>query len=362
MSKLTTLPAQLHILGWEEVAPIFAAAWVSDVPAVFIGDPGAAKSTFQARFARALDLNVEILDTQFLTQTRLLGIPNPDKLKMAVLEYVGGVIAKRPDVVIFEEITRCFDHVQGLILEFLREGRLDQVYIKCKRIASCNPPTNDLVGVHHLDYAKATRLVHIQIPNLPKSMYKDFIGTWDVSRSVSPETKAICKQIHELQLVKPPKEKFESIAMSMLNFLGEYKVSGRQVDTLLRLLAASYAIEQAGLHDYTAKEIGMLGASIVPLQLTKNTWNTKPEILATQLVKNLADYPWKQEVKKETKTASIKVEEAQFKFQGMTIENLLGHIKDNSLDCSIAFEILMQKVAESDEWKVPFDGFSKLTI
>jgi hypothetical protein len=193
-------------------------------------------------------------------------------------------------------------------------------------------------------------------------MYRDFIDTWDVSRVVSNETKVICKQLHELKLMKPPKEKFESIAISMLNFLGEYKVSGRQVDTLLRLLAASYAIEQAGLHNYTAKEIGMLGASIIPLQLTKNSWNTKPEILATQLVKNLAEYPWKQELKKETKTASIKVEEAQFKFQGMTIDNLLSHIKDNSLDCSIAFEILMQKISEAEDWKIPFDGFSKITL
>jgi len=361
-TELQKLPEYYGILGWEDVAPLFAVSWVSGVPCVFVGDPGSSKSTFQTRFARSLGLKVEILDLQYLTQTRLLGIPNPDKLKQGVLNYVGGVIANKPDVVILEELTRCFDHVQGLILEFLREGRIDNQYLKCKRIANCNPPQNDLIGIHYLDYAAATRLVHISIPNISNELMKTFIDNWDRYWEPRPQGIALAKQLDTLEIQTPPTDRFKEIANSVMTVLAEYRLSGRQLDTLMRLLSASWNIEQSGLHVFSALDIGRMAASIIPLQLTKNRWNIDPEMLAIQVSRHLPDFPWSQRFEQKTQVASMKVEEAKQKFNTLSIKELAEISKKQDLDGFIAFETLLHKISAAPEFRVPFDNFEELLV
>lgn len=359
-TELQKLPEYYGILGWEDVAPLFAVSWVSGVPCVFVGDPGSSKSTFQIRFARSLGLKVEILDLQYLTQTRLLGIPNPDKLKQGVLNYVGGVIAHKPDVVILEELTRCFDHVQGLILEFLREGRIDNQYLKCKRIANCNPPQNDLIGIHYLDYAAATRLVHISIPNISNELMKTFINNWN--REWEPDSKgiALAQKLDTLTIQSPPTDQFKEIANSIMTVLAEYRLSGRQLDTLMRLLSASWNIEQTGLHTFSALDLGRMAASTIPLQLTKNRWNIDPEMLAIQVSRHLSDFPWSQRFEKKTQVASMKVEEAKQKFNTLSIKELSEISLKSDLDGFIAFETMLHKISTSAEFRIPFDNFEEL--
>lgn len=359
-TELQKLPEYFGILGWEDVAPIFATSWVASVPCVFIGDPGSSKSTFQVRFARSLGLKVEILDLQYLTQTRFLGIPNPDKLKQGVLNYVGGVMASRPDVVILEELTRCFDHVQGQILEFLREGRIDQQYLKCKRIANCNPPSNDLVGVHYLDYAKATRLAHISIPNLSNQLMKTFIDNWNIDWEPNPQGVELAKALEAIELKAPPTDKFKELATSVMTVLAEYRLSGRQLDTLMRLLSASWNIEQLGIHSFSALDIGRISASVIPLQLTKNKWNIAPDMLAIQVSRHLPDYPWTEKFEQKNQIASMKVEEAKQKFSALSIKDLATLSLKQDLDGFIAFETMLRKMEIDPEFKIPFDNFKEL--
>lgn len=360
ISKLQELPRLLGILGWEKISPIFCACWVADVPCVLIGDPGSAKSTFQLRFAKALGLKVEILDLQFLNTTRLLGIPNPEKLKEGFLEYVGGIIAKRPDVVICEELTRCFDHVQGYMLEFLREGRLDQQYLKCKRIANCNPPTNMLVGVHHLDYAKATRITHVPVPNISLALADTFLDSWTTQWVLDPKAVEIGESFKQVQLEQPPAAKLRQIAEPLIKALFEYNFSGRQIEILLRLLSASYSLEKSGLHSFTAADIGFLAASIIPLQLTKHKWPIKPEMLATNLTKHLPDFPWQQSNSPEIQVSSVKVEMARQKFSLLSEADLLGYCADNTLEADVAFEILLEKIKDNPTFEVYFSDINQL--
>lgn len=358
MSDLQVLIKELGILGWDEVAPVFFASWIAGVPSVLIGEPGAAKTTLQTRFARALGLKVEILDLQHLTPSRLLGIPNPDRLKEGLLEYVGGLIASHPDVVILEEINRCHDSTQSLILEFLREGRLDKYYIKCKRMASCNPPgVNSLVGVHYLDYAQATRMVHIQVPNLSSTLASTFIDNWNLDWAPDKETSDMCKHVHNLKPGQPPQEILKSIALSLISNLNEYKISGRQIDTLLRLLCASWTLEQEGLHTFNAHDLGRLATSVIPLTLCKTPWTIKPEFLEVQVAKGLPEFPWQQELQKTSTNVSTLIEQAQRKYSAMEIEDILPNIKGKGPDHFIAFEILLQKITKSAAWNKPFDNF-----
>ena len=361
-TELQKLPEYYGVLGWEDVAPIFAVSWVSGVPCVFVGDPGSSKSTFQVRFARSLGLKVEILDLQYLTQTRLLGIPNPDKLKQGVLNYVGGVIANRPDLVILEELTRCFDHVQGMILEFLREGRLDNQYLKCKRIANCNPPQNDLIGIHYLDYAAATRLVHINIPNISNELMKTFVNNWGLDWEPDSKGIEIADKLNILEMQIPPVERFKEIANSVMTVLGDYRLSGRQLDTLMRLLSASWNIEQTGLHAFSALDLGRIGASVIPLKLTKNKWNIDPDMLAIQISKHLADYPWSQKLEQKAQVASMKVEESKRKFSSLSIKELSQISFQQNLDGFIAFETMLNKISVAPEFRIPFDNFEELLI
>lgn len=359
MSDLQKIIESLGILGWEDVAPTFFSSWIAGVPSVLIGEPGASKTTFQVRFCEALGQKVEILDLQYLTPSRLIGIPNPDKLKLGLLEYVGGLVASHPDVVILEEINRCHDSTQSLILEFLREGRLDKHYIKCKRIASCNPPgVNSLVGVHYLDYAQATRMVHIPVPNLTSSLTNKFVSEWGLRWKLNPEVGEACKYVDSIQLEKPPQDLFESISKSLIENLSEYKLSGRQIDTLLRLLCASWTLEKKKLHEFTAHDLGRLAVSVIPLTLSKTPWSIQPDVLQIQVAKGLPNFPWKDPIKTVLPfNASVEVESNKQKFQWMEIEDILPNIKGKKNENFIAFEILMEKILKSPAWDKPFDNF-----
>jgi hypothetical protein len=357
-SILMMLPEALGILGWEGIAPTFFCSWIANVPCVFIGDPGSAKTTFQIRFARALELKIDVLDLQYLSTTRLLGIPNPEKLKAGILEYVGGLLSTRPEIVILDELNRCQDQVQGIILEFLREGRLNNSYLKCKRMASCNPPTNNLTGVHYLDYAQATRLVHIAIPNLSISLWTQFIDDWNVTFDLSEEVKSLCQSIHSLELISPDPNHLKSISMALLNSFNKIPVSGRQIDLLLRLLTASWTLEYHNLHTFTALDIARLGASIIPYQLTRNTWGiTESDLFINQLSKKLPDFPWKSEEVFKTQNLSVQVEQTQLKFQMYELEALLPHCNGTTLENFIAFEIFLEKAIANPRFNVKFDNW-----
>jgi hypothetical protein len=361
VSKLQRLPQDLGILGWDSISPTFFCAWIANIPCVFIGDPGAAKTTFQVRFARALELKLDVLDLQYLSTTRLLGIPNPEKLRVSVLEYVGGLLSTKPDVVILDELNRCQDQVQGIILEFLREGRLNNSYLKCKRVASCNPPANNLVGVHYLDYAQATRLIHIPIPNLSISLREQFIEDWNVQFVITPETKLLCQELNSLELLKPNPAHVKSIAIALLDSFNNIPVSGRQIDLLLRLLSASWTLEANGFHSFTGLDIARLGASIIPFQLTRNSWNISDgELFATQISKRLPDFPWKSDEVIKTQNLSVQVEQTQMKFQMMEIESILPHCKGTSLENFIAFEVFVAKAASDPRFQVEFDNWDLL--
>jgi hypothetical protein len=362
-SKLQLIPEQLGTYGWRNIAPLFMCSWLADVPSVFIGNPGSSKTTFHKRFCLALDLKVEVLDLQHLTTTRLLGLPHPDSLKIKVLDYVGGVADKKPDVVIFEELNRCFDHVQGLILEFIREGRLDNHYIKCKRIANCNPPSNVLVGVHFLDYAQATRLVNIPIPDLTTALWEKFIDEWQVSFKISAEAKEACKEANSVKMVQPDTERLKLIAFNLLNSIPNIPVSGRQIDNLLRLLSASWSFEKAGLHKFTALDLGRLCASLIPYQLTRNSWDIKDfETFATNLSQKLPNYPWGAEAFPKTQNLSVEVEALQLQYQKMELSDLLPLCSGTDLSNFIAFEVFVSRAAADPSYDVDFDGWETLKV
>ena len=361
MSKLTSLPSELGILGWEDLAPTFFAAFVAGIPSVFIGDPGAAKTTFLERYAQALGLRTAVLDAQFITQTKLLGMPNPDALRSGRLEYVGGIPAQDPELVIIDELTRMNDATQGLLLEFLRTGRLDRYYIKCKRVAACNPPTANLVGVHYLDYAQATRIVHIEVPTLKADLAKTFVDRWNLGYSISSETQETCQQVYNLTLTAPPKAKLSEIALPLIAYLQSFNINGRQIDSILRLLSASYTIEQSGLHSYSAEDIGSLIASVVPIQLTKHSWPVKEaRLLAKNLTKHLADYPWKQVNQAQGSTQSMKVEEMEAQFKLSSLTELAQAAKESTLRGFVAFKVLLGKIAADPQFDIAFDNFEKL--
>ena len=358
-SDLENLPEGLGVYGWAKIAPLFFSAWVANVPCVLIGPPGSSKTTFVTRFSKALSLKTETLDLPYLTSTRLLGIPNPDMLKQGKLVYIGGVIDTKPDVVIFDELTRCHPSTQSLVLEFLREGRLDQHFIKCKRMATANPPAGDLVGVSHLDMAQATRIVHCEVPSLAAGLVSKFIAEWNTSKPIPAEVIEACQYVSSTPMELPPAAKMSSVALVLAKGLGDYGISGRQLDSLMRLLTASYNLEQRGLHDFTAEDLGKLATSIVPLKLTKNKWSIQPEMLALQLSKHLPDFPWKQEVKESHQTASIAVEAAQQKFQMSSIEELILASRNGGLEGFVAFETLLKTVASDRAWDIPLDNFAK---
>jgi hypothetical protein len=360
-SKLQLIPEQLGTYGWRNVAPMFLCSWLADVPSVFIGNPGSAKTTFHKRFCEALGLKVEVLDLQYLTTTRLLGLPHPESLKQEVLKYVGGVADKKPDVVIFEELNRCFDHVQGIILEFIREGRLDQNYIKCKRICNCNPPSNVLVGVHFLDYAQATRLVNIPVPDLTTALWDRFIDDWQVSFKITPEAKTACKEVTHVKLVQPDNERLKLIAFNLLNSIPNIPVSGRQIDNLLRLLSASWSFEVAGLHKFKAIDLGRLCASLIPYQLTRNNWDIKDfETFATTLSSKLPNFPWSAESFPKTQNLSVEVETLQLQYQKMDLPELLTVCFGTDLSNFIAFEVFVSRAASDPAYDIEFDGWEAL--
>lgn len=361
LSKLSSLPNQLGILGWENVSPVFFCAWISNVPCVFIGDPGSAKTTFQVRFSKALDLKIDVLDLQYLSITRLLGIPNPEKLKLGFLDYVGGLLSTKPDVVILDELNRCQDQVQGIILEFLREGRLNNSYLKCKRIASCNPPSNNLVGVHYLDYAQATRLAHIPIPNLTLSLWDRFIDDWNSSYSIGDECRKNCQDLNNLQLENPDAKHLKSITNALLNSFNNIPVSGRQIDLLLRLLTASWTLEKNGYHSFSGLDIARLGSSIIPHQLTRNSWGINDhELFVNQLSKKLPDYPWQSNEILKTQNLSVQVEQTQMRFQLMDLETILPHCSGTTLENFIAFETFISKAVGDPRFHVEFDNWNLL--
>lgn len=358
-SDLQNLPEGLGVYGWKDIAPVFFAAWVAGIPCVLIGPPGSSKTTFVTRFSRALALKTETLDLPYLTSSRLLGIPNPDQLKHGKLVYIGGLIDTRPDVVILDELTRCHPSIQSLVLEFLREGRLDQHYIKCKRVATANPPAGDLVGVSHLDMAQATRIVHCEVPGLAASLVGKFIKEWNVTTTVSQEAIDACHYIHETPMDAPPAALMHSVAVSLAKGLHEYSISGRQLDSLMRLLTASYNIEQRGMHNFTALDLGRIATSIIPLKLAKTKWSIQPDMLALQLSKHLADFPWKGEVTETYTSASVAVEAAQQKYDMASLEDLLAACKQGGLEGFVAFEAMLKKIATDRTWDAPIDNFTK---
>lgn len=359
LSDLQKLPEGLGVYGWAEIAPLFFSAWVAGIPCVLIGPPGSSKTTFVTRFGRALKLKTETLDLPYLTSTRLLGIPNPDMLKQGKLVYIGGVIDSKPDLVIFDELTRCHPSTQSLTLEFLREGRLDQHYIKCKRVATANPPAGDLIGVSHLDMAQATRMVHCEVPSLGASLVGRFIEEWNVTKSISEEVVAACHYVHETPMELPPTARMRSVATGLAKGLHEYSVSGRQLDSLMRLLTATYNLEQRGLHNFTALDLGRIATSVIPLKLAKTKFSIQPDMLAINLAKHLADFPWKQEMPETYQTASVAVEAAQQKYQMATLEELFEASRSKNLDGFVAFEVLLKKVAIDKTWDIPLDNFTK---
>lgn len=359
MSDLENLPEGLGVYGWGEISPLFFSAWVAGLPCVLIGPPGSSKTTFVTRFSRALALKTETLDLPYLTSTRLLGIPNPDQLKKGHLVYIGGLIDTRPDVVIMDELTRCHPSTQSLVLEFLREGRLDQHFIKCKRVATANPPAGDLVGVSHLDMAQATRLVHCEVPSLAATLVNKFIAEWNVTKPIPEAVIEACKYVDSTPMNAPPATKMIPIATALARGLNDYNISGRQLDSLMRLLTASYNLEERGLHNFRALDLGRLAVSVIPLKLAKSKWSIQPEILAIQLSKQLADFPWKQDSTSAPQTASVVVEAAQQKFQMASEEELVKAMVGGSLDSFVAFEVFLNRVAKDPAWNIPMDNFTK---
>jgi hypothetical protein len=353
---------ELKTYGWEDVVPVFFASWVSGVPSVLIGDPGASKTTFLQRFSLALKEKTETLDLKYLTPTRLLGIPNPDKLRQGILEYVGGLIATRPRIVILDELTRCNDGVQSLILEFIREGRLDQTYIACKRVCTANPPMSGLVQVSYLDYANATRMVHIEVPNLSKELFPTFVKEWGLKWEPTQEACELAKYVNGLELKLPDAEKLQMMTTTILGSLVDYNINGRQLSNLMRLLVATYTIEQSGLHTYTSDDIGRVAVSIVPLKLTKNKWTTQADVLASEVAKDLPLLPWQHKEKDNTSViASRQVEEIKKTLAEKQPEELIEIIKSgDQLNSFIAFGELIKNMAVNSSWNIPFDNFDAI--
>jgi hypothetical protein len=358
-SDLQKLPEALGVYGWMEIAPLFFAAWVAGLPCVLIGPPGSSKTTFVTRFSRALALKTETLDLPYLTSTRLLGIPNPDQLKHGKLVYIGGLIDTKPEVVILDELTRCHPSTQSLVLEFLREGRLDQHYLRCKRVATANPPAGDLVGVSHLDMAQATRIVHCEVPSLAASLIGQFIAEWNTTKTISQEVVDACNYVNDTPMELPPPGLMGSIAKQIAQGLAQYSLSGRQLDSIMRLLTASYNLEQRGLHSFSALDLGRLATAVIPIRLTKNKWSIEPQMLAHQLARHLTDFPWKQEQVEVYQTASVAVEAAQQKYQMATQSELLAACKQGGLEGFIAFEAFLKRIVTERDWDIPLDNFTK---
>jgi hypothetical protein len=205
-------------------------------------------------------------------------------------------------------------------------------------------------------------MTHVEVPDMNLSVATDFIDNWGLSWSPNQEIKELCERLNEIELREPPKEKLKSLSMALLRNLEKYNVSGRQIDTLLKLLTTSWTLEQLEFHRYSARDIGRLAASIVPVRMTKNGWEVSAEVLATTLTSGLADFPWEQSSTPVIKTASIAVEEIQNNCLRKTIKELIEIIKApaNELESFLAFEVMLHKMENSTDWLMPFDNYVSL--
>jgi len=161
-------------------------------------------------------------------------------------------------------------------------------------------------------------------------------------------------------MLPAPTEQFHKIAKKVTEVLIQYRLSGRQLDTLLRLLTASWNLEEAQLHQYSAIDIGRLAASTIPLQLTKNKWSIDSETLAMNVAKMLPDFPWTEQISSKVQVASVRVEENQLKYSSWEISALAKEALKADLDGFVAFEVMLKKIKDDPKFKVPFDNFSTL--
>jgi hypothetical protein len=207
--------------------------------------------------------------------------------------------------------------------------------------------------------AQATRIVHCEVPSLGAALVGKFIEEWNVAKPIPEVVADACKYIHTTPMDLPPAELFYSIAKSLAKGLNEYSISGRQLDSLMRLLTASYNIEKRGLHEFSALDLGRLATSIIPLKLAKTKFSIQPDMLAIQLAKHLTDNPWKQAQTETYQTASVAVEAAQQKYGMASLDELLMASKAGGLDGFVAFEALLKKIVADRAWDVPIDNFTK---
>lgn len=290
------------ILNYDHLTPAILTAYFSPVSLMFSGEPGTGKTTMVEILAHCEDKKFEAIDCPTLTQVEaLLGIPNPQTFEKGSpdFEWAGGLAAKRPGVVLVDELTAAPQTVQTVLHEFVRVQRIGNHQLDCRVVATCNPPTLQ-TETNFMGTALATRFSIIHIPLLrdPVNM-RQVVDNFRVKRSYSEESCTFIQQLADVPMDANATPQIQTLMHFVLGLdvITQYGVNYRQINNIMNLLVQAYTFETAGYHHYTNVDIGYLIASAIPCQLVKipSLQKVSMETIAQNIAKSLPSFPFQED-------------------------------------------------------------------
>lgn len=292
-SGLKTILNQLDLFGYDELSAAILTAFLSDTPLLLTGVPGTAKTTIALRLAKVMQKTSIVMDVPHITIERLLGIPNPFAMeKDKSLEYVGGLVALKPELVVLDELTRGNPIIQSYIIELVRERRINNVHLGCAIIAAANPPSTTLQNINYLDMALASRFCTFELPKPTADILNQIAEGVTVEKDNYPLSLDL-KSLFSAPVTFP--DQVRGLAKQLIPQFKSYGINGRQIFNLLSILAKALELEQLGIHDYSRFDIGYLVASLIPCKVVRSNelQNTSFYEVAANIARVLPEQPFK---------------------------------------------------------------------
>lgn len=322
------------LFGLNHITPTILTGYFSDVPLLFSGPAGTGKTSATEILAECEEKIVEKIECAHITLEMLLGLPKPKDLNEDKLSWVGGLKTKNPDIVILDELSRTSPAVQGYLHEFVRTGMLGSATINCKRVATCNPPSVEMM-TSFLDYALATRFSIIEFPNPSMSAFTQIIDNIQTAVCIPIECKAFIKRLMTIQNTRPSlknQAKVIEIAKKVVPKLQQYSINHRQIKNMMVLLLKAAVFEEAGIHSYLNTDIAFLIASVIPSRLVKisSVKDSTMKTIMSSISSELPRHPFEDELKMSAHSFAQGLQDLQGSYNMSGLADLIPAYVNNS--------------------------------